>query len=305
MISHGDWSWSMTERLPWKFNPADLAKHRDQYCSLPRNLVNRGTWAALWKEGQASAISVLPVLGALGWDLNTRHVSRSKLATLAGLSLPTVDKGLAMLAERGLIEYQFLRGTSVVQFSVPEHVARTEADSHYCVSRNVFRFGAWCAFSGCWAMMQPTQRALYIALLASFRIAHLGMYGENCFYNSCDDVLGTASAEDRRLLEQLGLVQQYFSGGSFLERCIRLSQNSLSELTGVPRETVSRAVHDLKSLGKAAPFYAFRVFGEVMYHVPVRPSAYLKHKFLNGEDVWAHLPTAAKRRAYLRQVRGS
>ena len=84
----------------------ETSKHRDQFCSFHRSLVAGDMWAELWRDGRGSAVSVLPVLGALGWGFPETHVRRDKLATLSGINPKTLAKALDLLAAKELITYE-------------------------------------------------------------------------------------------------------------------------------------------------------------------------------------------------------
>ena len=274
------------------FNEEDTSKHWDHHCGFWRSLVTEGIWAHLWCEGRGSAVSVLPVLGALGWGLPETHVRRDKLAALSGVDPKTLSKALGLLAARELITFeQPYSGVIAFQLSEKIYAAPDRNGPADPYPGAAFHFGAWCVFGGAWGLMTAAQRSIYVALLASTRYSEGSAFhwdnSESRLFDDRDEVREYVSAEDWALIEQLQIVQQRLSGYQYhFVRCAALPYTRLAEMTGMSRQATMQAVAATASFKTCAPFYQFRFADELLYHVPVRASRIFRPVFLNGTERW-------------------
>jgi hypothetical protein len=262
--------------MKWKFNKADVRRYRDQYCPFRCSVVEKGTWADLWKQGRSTAVSLLPVLGVLGWGYAEGRVRRCKLAKLAGIPEPQVGRGLALLHAERLIEYD--TRARMISFSLSRDRTLRE-DDH---ARYSFRFGGWGVFAGTWALMLPAQRAIYFALLSQLRYGQSGFYGLEDWFESENELRSRISDADGRSLGDLDVVQEAMGSGCYLSRCVSISLSRVSELSGIARMSVTRSVDDVAKLGRLAPFYRFQIDGGTVFHLPIRAPRRINPHMLHG-----------------------
>lgn len=252
-----------------------------QYCPFARSLVDKGTWAELWREGQGAAVSVLPVLGVLSWGRAVAVESKLSLQRFSGVERPTLQRGLEILWRSELLDTASIRGRTL-EFSLADGLLDCTA------SRAGFRFGAWCIFGGSWSVLKPTQRSAYVALLAALRREAVGFDR---------DEFAQLSMSDRELLTEIEAFREgdYPESSDRLWRCLQMPYDVLADRTGVARSALVRTVTEVRELGYTAPFIPFEIERKTWYHLPLRARRHFLADYLNGQGHWSGTSAARRR----------